>query len=95
MAKIIQIHLWLKDKSEHWTEPEVTRPRTDKPMPGKRIVIEPHSDSLTEMKIQIAQELMRWRKTGRLKSYYVVVVVEQDNGDIRYRTIIPTTLVHE
>lgn len=93
MAKIIQIHIWLKDKRDRWREPEVLSGRSQKPMKGKRIVIEPESDSLTVMKIQVAREVMKWRNTGELRSYYVVVVVQKEDGDIAYRTIVPTTVV--
>jgi ribosomal protein S5 len=93
MAKVIQIHIWLKDKKERWREPEVVNPRSNKPMKGKRIVLEPESDSLTGMKIQVAREIQKWYRTGELLSYYVVVVVRREDGEIAYRTIVRTTVM--
>ena len=93
MAKIIQIHLWMHDKADRWREPEVTNPRSGKPQKGKRIVMEPETDSLTQMKIQIAREVIKWRKTGQLKNYYVVIAVQKEDGEIAYRTVIRTTVV--
>jgi hypothetical protein len=93
MAKITQIHLWMHDKTDTWREPEVINPRTGKPQKGKRIVLEPESDSLTGMKIQIAREIRKWTNTGKLKNYYVVIVVEKSDGEFAYRTVIPTTVV--
>jgi hypothetical protein len=91
----------MKDKKGEWREPEVLRKRyeNDKqvmvPSVGKRVVLEPESESLTGMKIQIAKELMKWRRKGKLKSYYVVAVAEREDGEIGYRTIIPQTVVVE
>jgi hypothetical protein len=99
MAKIIQLHLWMKDKKDQWTEPEVLRKKYVNnvlqmaPAIGKRIVLEPESDSITGMKIQIAKEILKWRRTGKLKSYYVVAVAQKNDGEVAFRTIIPTTIV--
>lgn len=97
MAKIIQLHIWLKDKKERWTEPEVLRQHTIDgkkamlPAPGKRLVIEPESDSLTQMKIQIARTVIPFR--SKIRSYYVVAVVEKSDGEVAFRTIIPMTVI--
>jgi hypothetical protein len=89
--KIIQIHVWIQNKRETWAEPEVLRFSKQhpegKPVRGKRIVLEPESQSITAIKMQIARELMKWK--GQLLSYYVVIVVEKRDGAPGYRTIVP------
>ena len=89
--KIAQLHLWMKDKNNQWTEPEVLRFSKQypegKPARGKRIVLEPESQNIAEMKLQIAKELVKWRK--QIESYYVVVVIERSDGTPGYRTIVP------
>ena len=95
MAKIIQIHVWMHDKSGRWREPEVVRKTKQGPKiaKGKRLVLEPESDNPTMWKLQIARALMPYRKSGKLQSYYVVVVAQKDDGEIAYRTAVPMTMV--
>lgn len=90
MVKVIQIHLWIQNKNHTWTEPEVIN-RHGNEQPGKRIVIEPSGPSIVQMKLDVARELQRWIK--KIQYYYVVVVVEKDDGEIGYRTIVPKTVV--
>jgi hypothetical protein len=95
MMKILQLHLWIQNKRETWTEPEVIRFSKKfpegKPSKGKRIVIEPESQSLPGLKIQLAKELEKWK--AQIKYYYVVVVVEKSDGTPGYRTIIPKVVL--
>ena len=93
--KILQIHLWMQNKKETWTEPEVLRfsklyPE-GKPQRGKRIVIEPDSQSLPAIKLQIAKELIKWR--SQLLHYYVVVVVEKSDGSPGFRVIVKKQVI--
>src|SRR5438093_13565445 len=95
MAKLIQIHVWMHDKLGRWREPEVVR-QTKKGSTiarGKRIVLEPESDSPTMWKLQVARALMPYRRSGKLQSYYVVIVAQKNDGEIAYRTIVPMTVV--
>ena len=89
--KIAQLHLWLQNKQGTWTEPEVLRFSKQypdgKPARGKRIVLEPETQSIANIKLQIAKEIVKWRK--QIESYYVVVVIERSDGTLGYRTIVP------
>lgn len=93
--KIIQLHVWIQNKRKTWTEPEVMRfskryPE-GKPASGKRIVLEPETQSIPGLKIQIAKELAKWRP--QLLYYYVVMVVEKSDGTPGYRTIVPKIVI--
>lgn len=90
MATVIQLHLWIMDKKKTWTEPEVVN-RHGNESPGRRIVIEPSGPSVVQMKLNVARELGKWM--GKIIYYYVVAVVEKDDGSIAYRTIVPKTVV--
>ncbi len=90
MAKVIQLHLWMQNKNHTWTEPEVVN-RHGNEQPGKRIVIEPSGHSVVQMKLDVARELQRW--LNKIQYYYVVAVVQDDNNEIRYKTIVPKTVV--
>jgi len=93
--KILQLHLWIQNKRETWTEPEVLRFSKQcpegKPSRGKRIVIEPESQSLAGIKLQIAKELVKYR--NQLLYYYVVVVVEKSDGTPGFRTVVPKVVI--
>ena len=91
MATLIEFHVWLHDKARKWKEPEVHR--NGKPVPGKRLVIEPESDNITQMKLQIARAITPYRRSGKLQYYYVVAVAETEDGNLAYRTIVPKTIV--
>lgn len=89
--KILQLHLWIQNKQGTWSEPEVVRFSKKypdgKPARGKRIVIEPETQSLADIKLQIAREVVKWR--NQIESYYVVVAIERSDGTTGYRTIVP------
>lgn len=93
--KILQLHLWLQNKKETWTEPEVLRFSKKHPegvaIKGKRVVLEPESQSIASIKLQVAKELLKYR--NQLKSYYVVVAVERSDGSAGYRTIVPRIII--
>jgi hypothetical protein len=88
--KVIQLHVWLKDPKNKWYEPEVVNKNGD-PVPGKRIVIEPSGPSVVQMKLDVAKVILEWR--NKIESYYVVAVVERDDGTPGYRTIVPMTFI--
>lgn len=93
--RIVQLHLWIQNAEKSWTEPEVLRFSKQfpegKPSRGKRIVLEPESQAIADIKLQIARELVKWRK--QIESYYVVVAVERGDGTIGYRTIVPKIIL--
>lgn len=91
MAKVIQLHLWMRDKRHKWTESEVINAKSQKPQPGKRIVLDIMTESITEMKLAVARELQKW--LPKLDYYYVVAVVEREDGTIGYRVVVKTTTV--
>jgi hypothetical protein len=87
MTKIIQLHIWMQNKRMKWKEPEVINPHSKKPQPGKRIVLDvSEGTGIPEMKVAVAQELEKYKKN--ILYYYVVAVVERDDGEIGYRTIV-------
>jgi hypothetical protein len=93
--KVLELHVWIQNKKETWTEPEVLRfskayPE-GRPSRGKRLVMIPESQVLNSMKLQIAKELAKWR--SQLAYYYVVVAVEKSDGTTGYRTIVPKQMV--
>ena len=91
MARALELHIWMQNKKQTWTEPEVVN-RLGKHQRGKRIVLElKEGTTVAEMKVAVATELDRWRK--QLRYYYVVVVAQRDDGRIGYRTIVPKTIV--
>lgn len=86
--RVIELHLWVQNKDRTWS----TDTGRKKPTPGKRIVIDPPgSGSIVEMKIAVAKELQKL--ANKLEYYYVVVVVERNDGTPGYRTIVPKTVV--
>jgi hypothetical protein len=86
MARVIELHLWIQNKKETWNEPEVIN-RFGTAQRGKRIVLEiAEGTGIPEMKIAVAKELDKYVK--KLRYYYVVAVVQRDDGDIGYRTIV-------
>jgi len=90
MAKVIQLHLWMRDKRKRWTEPEVIN-KWGKPQPGKRIVLDIQTESVMAMKLAVAKELQRWM--DKIEYYYVVAVVEKNDGTIGYRVVVKTTTI--
>jgi hypothetical protein len=91
--KIIQLHVWMQNKSKSWETPEVPRGKDGHPSPGKRIVLEPESQNIISIKLQIAKELAKYRR--ELLNYYVVVVVERSDGTPGYRTIVPKVVFND
>ena len=91
MARVIELHLWIQNKKETWKEPEVVN-RFGKEQRGKRIVLEvAEGTGIPEMKVAVAKELDKYVK--QLRYYYVVAVVQRDDGEIGYRTIVPKTIL--
>jgi len=91
MARVIELHLWIQNKKETWKEPEVVN-RFGKEQRGKRIVMDiGEGTGIPEMKVAVAKELEKYTK--QLKYYYVVAVVQRDDGDIGFRTIVPKTIL--
>lgn len=89
-AQIKQIHIWLQDKKDKWEEPDLPG-STGKPRPGKLVVLEPEGTSPVQLKLQIARELQKW--IPKIRSYYVVMVVERSDQTLGYRVVIPKTVV--
>jgi hypothetical protein len=86
MAITKELHVWMQNKRETWTEPEVIN-KWGQEQKGKRIVIEvSEKTTIPEMKIAVAEQLERFRK--QLKYYYVVAVVEKEDGTFAYKTIV-------
>jgi hypothetical protein len=100
MAQVIQLHVWLKDSRERWLEKEVLVMKTDPkdghkkmlPHVGKRIVLEVEGVSIARMKTMVAETVEKWIGK-KLKNYYVVAVVQRDDGSIGYKTIVRMTPV--
>jgi len=87
MAELIEIHIWMQNKRKTWTEPEVINPHSGKPQPGRRVVLDVGpGTSVAELKVSIAKELEK--VTKELLYYYVVAVMQKDDGQIGYRTIV-------
>lgn len=87
MAQVISLHIWVQNKKERWKEPEVVN-RFGREQRGKRIVLDlDEGTSIAEMKIAVAKELDRF--AGKLRYYYVVAVLQREDGKIVYRTIVP------
>ena len=91
MAKVIQLHVWMQNKSESWEDKEVMvkQPSTGKMVPhrGKRLVLEIETESFAAMKIAVAKALKKYKRS--IKYYYVVAVVQREDLTIGYRTIVP------
>lgn len=91
MARVIELHLWIQNKKETWKEPEVVN-RFGKEQRGKRIVLEvAEGTGVAEMKVAVAKELDKYQK--QLRYYYVVAVVQRDDGEVAFRTIVPKTIL--
>jgi hypothetical protein len=91
MARVIELHLWIQNKKETWREPEVVN-RFGVEQRGKRIVLEiAEGTGIPEMKVAVARELDKYVK--KLRYYYVVAVVQRDDGEIGFRTIVPKTIL--
>jgi hypothetical protein len=89
MAHVIELHIWMQNKKETWHEPEVVN-RFGNEQRGKRIVLDIEENTpIAEMKIAVARELDKW--ITQLRYYYVVAVVQRDDGEIGFRTIVPKT----
>lgn len=93
MSRIIQLHLWMRDKKERWVEPEVVNNLSGNPTPGKRIVIDIDTDNLMEMKLAVAKELRPW--IDKLKYYYVVAVRQAEDGSVTYRMVVRKQMIEE
>lgn len=91
MARVIELHLWIQNKKETWKEPEVVN-RFGREQRGKRIVLEvAEGTGIPEMKVAVAKELDKHVK--QLRYYYVVAVVQRDDGEVGHRTIVPKTIL--
>jgi hypothetical protein len=91
MAKVIALHVWMQNKRETWTEPEVTN-RFGRVQRGRRVILDvDEGTTIPEMKIAVAEELKKHIRD--LKYYYVVVQVQRDDGDYGFRTIVPMTII--
>jgi hypothetical protein len=91
MAQVIALHIWIQNKKETWREPEVVNKFGNKQR-GKRIVLEIGENTpVAEMKIAVAEELEKY--TGKIRYYYVVAVVQRDDGEVGYRTVVPKTIL--
>jgi hypothetical protein len=91
VARVIQLHLWIQNKKETWKEPEVIN-RFGKEQRGKRIVLDvDEGTAIATMKTAVAKELDK--RIKQLRYYYVVAVVQRDDGEIGYKTIVPKTVV--
>ena len=90
MLHIEELHIWAIDKKGQWYTPGI---RNGKPWDfrGKQIVIVPRSQSIAQMKIDVALELSRIKP--KLESYYVVAVAQKSDGTPIYRTIVPMTVI--
>ena len=89
MARVIELHIWMQNKKETWKEPEVIN-RFGNEQRGKRIVLDVAENTTTdEMKVAVATELEKW--ITQLRYYYVVAVVQRDDGEVGFRTIVPKT----
>jgi hypothetical protein len=76
----------MQNKRETWTEPEVIN-RFGNVQKGKRIVLDiAEGTSIPEMKVAVARELDKYIK--QLKYYYVVAVVQRDDGELGFKTIV-------
>lgn len=71
MMKIARINLWYSVKKDQ---------------PNKMIQIIPESQSIPEIKKQIAAHL---RKIKKMRYYFVVMGVRRPDRTIGYRTVIP------
>lgn len=95
MAKVVQLHIWMQNKKGTWTEKEVLtkQPSTGQMVPhvGKRVVLDIETDNINTMKIAVSEVLKDYMRT--LKYYYVVAVVQRENGEIGYRTIVPKVVL--
>lgn len=100
MPQVIQLHVWMQNKKETWTDPEVLVARTDPrdgrkkmfPHVGKRAVLDVENMTIPAMKSAVAELVDSYLQKG-LKYYYVVAVVQRDDGEIGYKTIVPKTVV--
>lgn len=91
MARVIELHLWIQNKKETWRDPEVVN-RFGHEQRGRRIVIDiAEGTAISEMKIAVAEELEKY--AGKLRYYYVVAVVQRDDGEVGFRTIVPKTIL--
>jgi NAD(P)H-flavin reductase len=91
LARIIELHLWVQNKKETWRESEVVN-RFGVEQRGKRIVLEiAEGTGIPEMKIAVAKELDKY--ANKLRYYYVVAVVQRDDGEVGFRTIVPKTIL--
>lgn len=89
MARVIELHIWMQNKKETWREPEVIN-QFGNEQRGKRVVLDvAENTSIAEMKVAVATELDKWIE--QLRYYYVVAVVQRDDGTVGYRTIVPQT----
>lgn len=86
MSKIIQLHLWMRDKAEKWFEYEVINNISKKPTPGKRLVIDINTDNIFDMKLAVAKELRPY--LDKIQYYYVVAVRQAEDGSVTYRTVV-------
>jgi hypothetical protein len=90
LAQVIELHIWMQNKKETWNEPEVIT-SLGNAQRGKRVVLEiGEGTSINEMKVAVAKELDKYH--GKLKYYYVVAVVQRDDGEVGFRTIVPKTI---
>lgn len=91
MTTIKELHIWMQNRRMNWKESNVKN-SSGRSQPGKRIIldIEPGTP-VAEMKIAVAEELIKYKK--ELLYYYVVAVVERDDGEMGYRTIVPKVYV--
>jgi hypothetical protein len=86
-TKIIELHIWMMNRRQSWKEPEVVNSQ-GRGQKGKRIVLDIGPDTtIPEMKIAVAEQLIKFKKD--LLYYYVVAVVQRDDGEVGFRTIVP------
>jgi len=94
MSQVIELHVWMQNRQMNWKESEVINPHSGKPQPGKRVVLEVgEGTSIPEMKVEVARILDKNIK--HLLYYYVVAVMQKDDGQIGYRTIVPKTVIEQ
>lgn len=87
MAKIKELHIWMQNRKMNWKEPEVVNSQ-GKMQKGKRVVLEiADGTPVAEMKVEVAKILKQYKK--QLLYYYVVAVVEREDGEFGFRTIVP------
>lgn len=70
--KVVALHIWVREKKKDTS---------------RRIVVEPTSQNIQDMKMDIAKVIKSLTK--KIDYYYVVVQVRRAGGKLGYRVVVP------